>query len=259
MKIIVTGLKILAVIAVILIAAATAFSYGWLGNDLTTKTHASEEAIASLTSSDSVAVSNQRWITFTPTSQAPSTGFIFYPCALCDARGFAPLLKEIAGAGFLVVLVPMPSNFAIFDADRALEVKETYPEIERWVIGGHSMGGGSSAMFLHSHPNNTDGLLMWDSFTYANYNISNQSLPVLTIYGDSHHSPERPAEFEDAKQFMPPDARYQVIVGGDHFQFGSFRAEDVAHRTTATIPRDQQHRQIIDYSVDFLATIDQGE
>ncbi|ARN73392.1 hypothetical protein BST96_04260 [Oceanicoccus sagamiensis] len=238
--------------------AGAAFSFGWLGNELTTKTHASEEALASLASSDAVVISEQRWITFTPTSKVPKTGFIFYPCALCDARGFAPLLKEIAATGFLVVLVPMPSNFAIFDADRALEVKQTFPAIEHWVIGGHSMGGGSSAMFLHSHPDNTDGLLMWDSFTYESYNISEQSLPVLTIYGDSHHSPERPAQFEEAKQYMPPHARYQVIAGGDHFQFGHFRAEDIAHRTTATIPREQQHQQIIAHSVAFLTAIEQG-
>ncbi len=259
MKIILTGLKLLALIAAILIGAATAFSFGWLGTELTTKTHASDEAIASLNSSSEVQISTERWITFTPTADRTSnTGLIFYPCALCDARGFAPLLKEIAAAGFFVVLVPMPSNFAIFDADRALEVKDTYPEIQRWVIGGHSMGGGSSAMFLHSHPDNVDGLLMWDSFTYANYDISDQNLPVLTIYGDSHHSPERPVQFEEAKQYMPPHARYQVIAGGDHFQFGSFRTEDVAHRTTATIPREQQQQQVITHSVAFLTAIDQG-
>lgn len=257
MKVIKASLWTCGILLLAILLMGGAFRWGLLGG-FTTKTPASQDALAALSSSDTVNVKAQQWLVFTPKAIIPKTGFIFYPCALCDPRGFAPLLHRIAEAGFLTVIVPMPSNFAIFDSDRALEVKTRYPDIDYWVIGGHSMGGGASAMFLYDHPNAVDGLMMWDSYTNESYDISSLKLPVLSIHGNHHHSPDRPVVFNNAKQFLPTSTEYQVVEGGDHFQFGAFNLSAEPERMTATISRSQQHQQIIDHSVKFLRTIAQG-
>ena len=255
MKIIKTALKILGGLLLIVILFSGAFRFGLLGG-LTTKTHAASSAIDALQSSSSMTVNTEPWIVFSPTATIPKTGFIFYPCALCDARGFAPALRAIAEAGYLTIIVPMPSNFAIFDTDRALAVKTRYPDIDHWVIGGHSMGGGAAAMFLSDHPEGVDGLMMWDSYTNASYDISTLKLPVLSIYGDSHHSPDRMSVFMPAKKFLPAHTNYQVVAGGDHFQFGSFDLSNAPERITATISHQQQQQQVIDHAIKFLQLIE---
>ncbi|WP_101759043.1 alpha/beta hydrolase [Oceanicoccus sp. KOV_DT_Chl] len=252
------SLILTATTLLLVVLFGTAFRFGWLGQ-LTTKTHASAKAIAAVSSSaaaklDQTALIEKQWIVFTPkaTVSTPTIGLIFYPCALCDARGFAPLTRQIAEAGFLTALIPMPSNFAIFDYERALEVQAHYPSIQQWVVGGHSMGGGASAMFLAKHPTGADGLLMWDSYTNADYDISTLGLPVLSLYGNRHHDPKRKQTFTAAKPYLPATTRYQVIDGSDHFQFGDFAPEDVAHRSFGTLPLEEQHRQLLAYSIDFL-------
>jgi len=42
------------------------------------------------------------------------SGFIMYPGGRVDARSYAPAAHSIAAHGFLVVIVPMPLNLAIF-------------------------------------------------------------------------------------------------------------------------------------------------
>ena len=252
------GLWLFGVLLIVLLLAAAAFRFGLLGQ-LTTKSRASTEAIAALRGNDLVHLNTERWIVFTPKTGFPKTGLIFYPCALCDARAFVPLTRRIAEAGFLTVIVPMPSNFAIFDYLRAIDVKSRYPDIKRWVLGGHSMGGGAAAMFLKAHPDWADGLLMWDSYSNGDYDISAQSLPVLSIYANKHHAPDRPQRFEQAKQYLPPHTRYQVIDGSDHFQFGAFHRDDIAEYSTGTLPLAEHHRQLLSYSITFLRDIDQGK
>lgn len=251
------GLWLFGMAISLLLLAGTAFRFGLLGQ-LTTKSRASADAIAAMSATDAVNLNTEQWIVFTPKTDFPKTGLIFYPCALCDARAFVPLTRDIAAAGFLTVIVPMPGNFAIFDYARAIDVKSRYPDIKRWVLGGHSMGGGAAAMFLKAHPGAVDGLLMWDSYSNEDYDISAQSLPVLSIYANKHHSPDRPQRFEHVKQFLPPHTRYQVIDGSDHFQFGSFNPEDIAEYSTGTVPLAEHHRQLLAHSIKFLHDIDRG-
>ena len=61
----------------------------------------------------------------------------------------------------------MPLNFAIFEPNAAEEVMAVHPEIEIWIVGGHSLGSVAAASFAESHSRRVDGLLLWAS--YSNY------------------------------------------------------------------------------------------
>ncbi len=110
------------------------------------------EATAALQSDVKVQVGTGPWITFTPVGVQPTTGFIFYPGGHVDARAYAPMLRQIAERGDLVVLVPMPLNLAVFGVNRADQVIAAHPEIEHWVIGGHSLGGAMASAYLYGKP-----------------------------------------------------------------------------------------------------------
>ena len=96
------------------------------------------EALAALQSDSQVKVTTDPWLVFQPTQSTPTTGLIIYPGGRVDPRAYAPQARAIAEKGYLVVIVPMPLNLAVFGSGRASSVIQAYPDIEKWVIGGHS-------------------------------------------------------------------------------------------------------------------------
>ena len=88
------------------------------------------EAFEDLFSDNQVRITTGNWIVFTPVNIQPTTGLIFYPGGRVDYRSYAPALRQIAEEGYLVVLVRMPLNLAVFGADSAADVIEANPQIE---------------------------------------------------------------------------------------------------------------------------------
>ena len=118
------------------------------------------EALTALESDDLVEVSQDPWLTFTPTGDIKA-GLIFYPGGRIDPRGYAPLLREIASEGYLVVVPSMPINMAIFDTNAADEIIDHFNEIKSWGIAGHSVGGTSAAIYTANNPGKIAGLAIW--------------------------------------------------------------------------------------------------
>ncbi|MDQ3247653.1 MAG: alpha/beta hydrolase, partial [Chloroflexota bacterium] len=106
------------------------------------------EALAALASDPAVQVNIDDWLVFQPAAGSATTGFIFYPGGRVDARAYAPAAHAIAATGVLVVIVPMPLNLAVFAPNRADQVITAYPAIQRWAIGGHSLGGAMAATYV---------------------------------------------------------------------------------------------------------------
>ncbi|MDX9865843.1 MAG: alpha/beta hydrolase, partial [Anaerolineaceae bacterium] len=115
-----TGIGLLAVLV---LAAAGLFIWS-----ATSTYPAGETALAALESSSTVRVTQERWIVFMPAIE-PEGGLIFYPGGLVASEAYAPVLRELAEQGVLVVITPMPLNLAIFDTNEANAVIAAYPGI----------------------------------------------------------------------------------------------------------------------------------
>ncbi len=69
------------------------------------------EAVAATESDDLVTVSDDPWLTFTPTDPA-TVGFVFYPGGRVPPEAYAPPLQAIAEAGYTTVVPEMPFGLA---------------------------------------------------------------------------------------------------------------------------------------------------
>lgn len=220
---------------------------GWFA---TRPAEAMPQALVALQSDDRVAVATSRWLVFTPRAREPSVGFVFYPGGLVDARAYAPLARDIAAQGYLVVIVPMPLNLAFFNAERASEVMASFPNIARWTIGGHSLGGVAAAMFVKGHPNTIHGIAFWAS--YPAEAMTEVSVRVLSIYG-TRDSLSTPAKIENSRALLPADTTFVAIEGGNHAQFGWYGLQ--SGDGIATISREEQQQQIVSTMVNWLKRI----
>ena len=208
------------------------------------------KALAALESDQAVRVTQERWITFEPQSQAAQTGFIFYPGGRVAAESYAPLGRALAEEGYLAVLVSMPLNLAILNPAAAADVIAAYPIVQHWVIGGHSLGGVMAARFAHDNPDLVDGLVLLAAYPEEQINLSGRDLAVATIYAelDGLASVQ---EIESAFPRLPADALRRIIYGGNHAGFG-FYGEQPGDNP-AQISRDQQFAHIVREILGILA------
>ena len=211
------------------------------------------EALTALQSNAQVTVTTGDWLTFQPAKIQPETGLIIYPGGRVDYRAYAPLAHEIAAQGYLVVIVRMPLNLAVFDPDVATDVIAAHPEIKRWAVGGHSLGGAMAANFIYAHPDAMDGLVLWASYPASSNDINNSGVHAISISGtrDGLSTPEKIAA---SVPLLPADTNWIAIEGANHAQFAWYGEQSGDH--PAIISREEQQAYIVQATVEFLARLE---
>ncbi len=191
---------------------------------------------------DGVVVTTRDWLVFRPMAKEPTSGLILYPGGRVEAKAYAPLARDIAAEGHLVVITPVPLNLAFFAPNRASEVMDAFPSVAHWAVGGHSLGGAMAARFAHRHPSAVQGLVLWAAYPAESDDLSEENLTVVSIYG-TRDGLATPETIDTSRPLLPPDTRWVAIEGGNHAQFGWYGPQSGDH--PATITRDDQQRQIV--------------
>ncbi len=183
----------------------------------------------SLTAPEGVQVGQEKWGFFiTPQGdvrqEKSPLGILFYPGGRVHHLSYGPVLLRLARLGFPVYLVRMPCYMAVFDYQRAARVMAAHPEVGGWVIGGHSLGGAMAAHYVIRRPQRVRGLFLWGAYPSERDDLSGLDLPVQMICADCDGITTR-AKVERVRAQLPPDARWKMIEGGNHAQFGAYGAE----------------------------------
>ena len=178
-------------------------------------------------------------------------GLIFYPGGLVEPEAYAVIAQGIADAGYLVVVPKMPLNLAFTNINRADRIRADFPEIESWVIGGHSLGGAMAAEYAKNNVNSLDGLIMFASYPANNEEFVDFPIPILTIMASNDPGVPQQEAFYEA---IGDSASRFMIEGGNHRQFAdySFQRGD----GIATISAAEQQDQIVAATVQFLHSLD---
>jgi pimeloyl-ACP methyl ester carboxylesterase len=225
---------------------------------LNSRNSARPEALAALDSDDAITVQQvegQDWYVFSPTTTSVDAGFIIYPGGFVDPRAYALLARDIAAAGYQVVLVPMPLDLAVLDFSAADKVVSTFPDISSWAIGGHSLGGAMAAQYIGGNPAAMDGLALWASYPAESTDLSPLSIQAVSIYGDA----DGVASMEnvtDAASRLPPNTVFVPIPGGNHTQFGLYGEGLQRGDNPAGISREDQHAVVVESTIQMLDSID---
>ncbi len=245
-------LKHILIVGVTLLAVAGGGFVAWAE----TPPPPQPEAVAALGSTPTVQVQTEPWLVFQPSNSSPETGFILYPGGRVDPRAYATNARAIAEQGYLVVIVPMPLNLAVIAPGRAREVIESFPSIQQWVIGGHSLGGAMAANYAASHPEEVEGLVLWAAYPQASDTLAREDIDVLVMVGTNDTVINR-QRLAAAKDYLPPEAHYVEIEGGNHAQFGRYGAQQ--GDSPATITENEQQRQVVEATVALLDEVEQED
>ena len=238
------------IIRIVLILIFLVFIGGllWLSNSRPALPAATE----ALAGSAQVAVSQEEWISFLPREEEPETGLIFYPGGRVEHESYARILSEIAAGGYLVLLPEMPLDLAVLDQNAAAEIISAHPEIEHWVVAGHSLGGSMAAIYAFNNQSMVDGVLFWGSYPPDSADLSLTDLDVMVIFGELDEGSNWET-LETKLNLLPADVQLIEIPGGDHHQFGDY--QDDTDDLPPTISRAEQQALIKEAAWEFLAEI----
>ncbi len=172
-------------------------------------------------------------------------GLIFYPGGKVQYEAYAPLMEALAEEGILCVLLHMPANLAVLDMNAAEGIAAEYPDIEKWYIGGHSLGGSMAASYAAKNTEELEGVILLASYSTAA--LQNSGLEVVSIYG-SNDGVLNLEKYDKYRENLPEDFKEEVIVGGNHAYFGKYGFQEGDGE--ATIANENQ----IEATVDIVAT-----
>jgi pimeloyl-ACP methyl ester carboxylesterase len=214
------------------------------------------QALDALRTDAQVEVQTAPWLVFRPRGGEPTIGLIFYPGGRVDERAYAPAARVIAAAGYLVVIPPMPLHLAVFAPGRAAEIEAAFPTIQRWAVGGHSLGGAMAAQFAYQNPQKVQGLVLWAAYPAGSASLAASRLAVVSISG-SQDGLATPQKIGASRALLPESTTWVVIQGGDHGQFGWYGAQ--SGDLPASISREEQQAQAVAATLDLLKSLERTQ
>ena len=207
----------LAVVGVVLAVAVAGFVIWGL-----TPLGPAPEATAAMRSDGAVTFSDAPdGLTFKPTGAEPTTGVILYPGGHVDYRSYSTLARDLASAGYLVVVPPMPLSLAVLAPNRADKVIAAHPEVSTWVLAGHSLGGAMACAYVDSHPDAIDALALLAAYPAGSNDLRADELGVVSLVGTQDTVVNRD-NLDAGRALLPATTTYTTIDGGNHAQFGSY-------------------------------------
>jgi hypothetical protein len=189
----------------------------------------------------SVAVtSTDHSVILSPAGAASRTGLVFIPGAKVDPYAYMYKLSGIVESSRVTVVITRPTlNLAFFDQRPLSTFTDDAPAVDRWFVGGHSLGGVRACM-LADDPS-VSGLVLFGS--YCANDLAGSGLEVLSIAG-SVDGLSTPSKIADARHLLPGDADLVEIAGLNHAGFGDYGRQP--GDLEATIPREEARAEITD-------------
>lgn len=217
--------------------------FGCYVNDYYHMDNTAEKALQS-TKTVTVKVEKDRTV-FEP--EKYDTGLVFYPGGKVEYQAYAPLMQKYAEKGILCVLVKMPFNLAVFDTEKAEDVIDDYGKVKNWYIGGHSLGGSMAAVCAAKNSDDFKGIIFLGSYTTEN--LKKTKLKGVSLYG-SNDKVLNKENYRKYHENLPKNTVEEVLIGGNHSQFGSYGHQDGDGK--AKITAEKQWEETVDYSISMM-------
>ena len=167
-----------------------------------------------------------------------SVGLVYVPGARVDAYAYLYQLSGVVEEHGVTVLITRPTlNLAFFDPRELDEFTTAAPAVDRWYLGGHSLGGVRACLMAPGAE--AEGLVLFGS--YCANDVSESELSVLSIAAENDLLTERET-IEAAAPLLPVDARFVVIEGANHAAFGDYGPQSGDGERTIT--REQMRTEL---------------
>lgn len=162
----------------------------------------------------------QETYTIEPATGDPEAGLVFYPGGRVHPDAYLASLAPLASEANVTVVVPkMPLNLAVLHQNAASAHIDD--DIDRWYVGGHSLGGAMACRYAHSNPDRVDGLVLFAS--YCDRDVSETELAGLSVIGSTDTVLDHEAYDRNRGNLPAETTEHELDL--NHSQFGSYRGQ----------------------------------
>ncbi len=235
----------------------------WLANSFRTQ-GVSSEVLSS--ASDVRVINGATMLQFQPLAPGGPTAkssLIFLCGSGVAAAAYAPLLRPLAEAGHGVFIIKLPYRFAPLEShkleamSRVQQVLDAHPEVEDWVLAGHSLGAALTCRFIKTATDERiSGMVLIGTTHPKADDLSRLSIEVAQVIA-THDGVAPMDDVLANRRLLPEHTRWVEITGGNHSQFGNYgpqlldgspsiSREDQQRQTRAALRAALEHRVIAD-------------
>ncbi|MBD3941980.1 alpha/beta hydrolase [Microbacterium sp. NEAU-LLC] len=186
-------------------------------------------------------------IVLAPTGESADIGLVYIPGAKVDPWAYAYKVSGLVAEDGITVVITKPwLNLAFFDLRPLSTFTDLAPDVDTWLVGGHSLGGVRACQLA----TDADGLALFGS--YCANDLSDSGLPVISVSG-SEDGLSTPEKIADARHLLPEDAQLHEIAGASHSSFGDYGAQP--GDGTPTISDDDMRDQLTELVGSFALVV----
>ena len=192
-------------------------------------------------------------------------GIVFYPGGLVDPHAYMNMFKTLVTEHERpVMIIKAQANLAIINSQKASSILQNSNISNRWIIGGHSLGGSVACMDIFNNPNTFKALFLLASYSVDD--LSEINIPIISITGSNDLVLNKEAFDENASNLPTgitinspediPDSEtigttiYYEIEGANHAQFGDYGNQN--GDGTASIDSKRQQELVIESLLRFF-------
>lgn len=234
------GIWILAVVVLIVVVGAV-WTHQVMAGD--------RDAALEVWRDDAITITDtETAVVLEPRDAEATRGLVFVPGAKVDPYAYLYKLSGIVEDGVTVVITKPTLNLALADLRPLEAFTDAAPNIDRWFVGGHSLGGVKACQYA-TDPD-VAGLVLFGS--YCAVDLSASGIPVLSFVAENDGL-STPDTVADAAGSLPDDAITVDIPGANHADFGDYGVQPGDGESTAD---DSEVRQLI--ADEFRVWADEG-
>ncbi|HEU4926556.1 MAG TPA: alpha/beta hydrolase [Vicinamibacterales bacterium] len=192
---------------------------------------------------------------FRPTELNGRPALTFICGSGVHAHAYAPLLRPIADAGYPVFIVKLPYRFAPLASHkdevvgRTLTLMAAHPDVSRWVVAGHSLGGALAARVALSTRGRDVSFVLIGTTHPREHDLSKLDASMTKIYATNDGVAPVDGVMAN-RRLLPETTAWVEIKGGNHSQFGHYGHQLFDGR--ATITREAQQATTRQVMLDAL-------
>lgn len=176
-----------------------------------------------------------------------NVGFIIFSGAKADEKAYSYIAKLLHEAGHTVVIPKVLFRMSATGINHGFEIIEANPEIEKWFLIGHSLGGLPVSRIAAGEPAKLQGIAFLASYMITDLSELDISAIRITASNDKIMSKN---SLEKNLNYLPKKSTSIMIEGANHQGFGAY--DSLSRDGEATMTWKEQQEQTVLLILDFF-------